>query len=115
MAIFVYSMGSVFFGLGTALWFGWELSLVMFSLMPVSMLTMTMLNSVQQSKAGKALEAYGKAGSVAEEALSSIRTVAAFGGEKREGALYSEHLQRAQRNGVQIGLLTGVAKGSLAS
>ena len=30
------------------------------------------------------LNAYAKAGSIAEEVLSSIRTVAAFGGEKKE-------------------------------
>ena len=28
--------------------------------------------------------AYGKAGAIAEEVLSAIRTVAAFGGEKKE-------------------------------
>ena len=32
------------------------------------------------------LKAYAKAGAVAEEVLSSIRTVAAFGGEKKESA-----------------------------
>ena len=30
------------------------------------------------------LQAYAKAGSVADEVISSIRTVAAFGGEKKE-------------------------------
>lgn len=30
------------------------------------------------------LKAYAKAGSVVDEVISSIRTVAAFGGEKRE-------------------------------
>ena len=32
----------------------------------------------------KELHAYASAGAVAEEVLSSIRTVAAFGGEKKE-------------------------------
>ncbi len=32
----------------------------------------------------KELEAYGKAGSAAEEAISSVRTVAAFGGTEKE-------------------------------
>lgn len=32
----------------------------------------------------RGLNAYAKAGSVAEEVFSSIRTVAAFGGEKKE-------------------------------
>lgn len=33
---------------------------------------------------GRELKAYAKAGAVADEVLSSIRTVAAFGGEKKE-------------------------------
>lgn len=33
---------------------------------------------------GMELQAYAKAGAVADEVLSSIRTVAAFGGEKKE-------------------------------
>jgi len=36
------------------------------------------------SFSSKGLNAYAKAGSVAEEVLSSIRTVAAFAGEKKE-------------------------------
>ena len=32
----------------------------------------------------KGLDAYAKAGSIAVEVLSSIRTVTAFGGEKKE-------------------------------
>lgn len=32
----------------------------------------------------RSLSAYAKAGSIAEEVFSSIRTVAAFGGEKKE-------------------------------
>ena len=32
----------------------------------------------------KELDAYAKAGSVAEEVLSSIRTVVAFGGQEKE-------------------------------
>lgn len=33
---------------------------------------------------GEELEAYGTAGAVAEEVLSSIRTVVSFGGEEKE-------------------------------
>lgn len=39
---------------------------------------------IMSSMTTKELDAYAKAGSVAEEVLSSIRTVAAFGGEKKE-------------------------------
>lgn len=37
---------------------------------------------------GHELKAYAKAGAVADEVLSSIRTVAAFGGEEKEAERY---------------------------
>jgi len=37
---------------------------------------------------GRELKAYAKAGAVADEVLSSIRTVAAFGGEEKETERY---------------------------
>ena len=37
---------------------------------------------------GRELAAYAKAGAVAEEVLSAIRTVAAFGGEDKEVERY---------------------------
>ena len=40
---------------------------------------------------------YGKAGAIAEEVLSSIRTVIAFGGEEREIKRYSKQLVLARR------------------
>ena len=39
---------------------------------------------MQSSLTAQELESYGDAGAVAEEVLSSIRTVAAFGGEDKE-------------------------------
>jgi ABC-type transport system involved in Fe-S cluster assembly fused permease/ATPase subunit len=36
------------------------------------------------------LNAYAEAGSVAQEVLSSFRTVAAFGGEEKESHRYSK-------------------------
>ena len=37
---------------------------------------------------GRELKAYAKAGAVADEVLSAIRTVAAFGGEEKEAERY---------------------------
>lgn len=38
---------------------------------------------------GRELKAYARAGAVADEVLSSIRTVAAFGGEEKEAERYA--------------------------
>jgi len=43
-----------------------------------------MIIQLMMSTTNKELAAYAKAGAVAEEVLSSIRTVVAFGGQKKE-------------------------------
>lgn len=45
---------------------------------------MAALGIIQTKMAKNELEAYAKAGSIAEEVLTAIRTVVAFGGEKKE-------------------------------
>ncbi len=59
----------------------------------------------------KELSAYGRAGSVAEEALGAVRTVAAFGGQDKEVARYEHRLAFARRAGIMRGALTGIGGG----
>ena len=47
------------------------------------------------------LNAYAKAGDVAEEVLSSIRTVTAFGGQREETERYSDNLVEAKKVGIK--------------
>ncbi|KTG37161.1 hypothetical protein cypCar_00005159 [Cyprinus carpio] len=56
-------------------------------------------------------QAYAKAGAVADEVLSSVRTVAAFGGEKKEVERYDCNLISAQRWGIRKGLIMGFFTG----
>jgi hypothetical protein len=49
-------------------------------------LTLLYFVQVQSSLTTQELESYGDAGAVAEEVLSSVRTVVAFGGEDKEVA-----------------------------
>uniref|UniRef100_A0A9J8DHU7 Bile salt export pump n=1 Tax=Cyprinus carpio carpio TaxID=630221 RepID=A0A9J8DHU7_CYPCA len=84
---------------------GWKLTLVIVSVSPligvgfVAKLT------------GMELQAYAKAGAVADEVLSSVRTVAAFGGEKKEVERYDCNLISAQRWGIRKGLIMGFFTG----
>lgn len=52
---------------------------------------------------------YAEAGAVAEQAIASIRTVAAFTGERKEADRYAAKLGKAQAVGVQSG--TAIARG----
>eukprot|EP00064_Thunnus_orientalis_P003859 superscaffoldBa00000333_g3870 len=60
---------------------------------------------------GLELQAYAKAGAVADEVLSSIRTVAAFGGEIKEVQRYDRNLISAQTWGIRKGLIMGFFTG----
>lgn len=60
---------------------------------------------------GRELKAYAKAGAVADEVLSSIRTVAAFGGEKKEVERYDKNLVFAQHWGIRKGIIMGLFTG----
>lgn len=42
------------------------------------------ISQIMSTMTTRSLDAYAKAGNIAEEVLSSIRTVATFGGEKKE-------------------------------
>ena len=56
---------------------------------------------------------YAGAGAVAEEVLSSIRTVFAFSGEKKEVKRYNLKLKMASRLGLKKGFFTGILTGML--
>uniref|UniRef100_A0A8C1QDQ6 Bile salt export pump n=1 Tax=Cyprinus carpio TaxID=7962 RepID=A0A8C1QDQ6_CYPCA len=88
---------------------GWKLTLVIISVSPligVGAGLMALLTGLE-------LQAYAKAGAVADEVLSSVRTVAAFGGEKKEVQRYDRNLISAQRWGIRKGLIMGFFTGYL--
>lgn len=59
------------------------------------------------------MDAYGAAGAIAEEVLSAIRTVIAFGGQKKEIERYSEKLIFARKNNIKRSFLSGIGFGLL--
>ena len=91
--------------------YGWDLTLVILSMLPLMSVFGALAAKVQTSFAQKEMEAYGQAGVIAEEVLSAVRTVVAFGGEKKEVARYEEKLEGARSKGVQRGMLTGLGGG----
>ncbi|KAJ3315516.1 tRNA N6-adenosine threonylcarbamoyltransferase, partial [Gonapodya sp. JEL0774] len=71
-----------------------------------------LISWIVQSGAGLNSKAYGKAGAVATDAITSIRTVVAFGGEEREVAKYDKWLAEAEAVGIRYSLLRGLALGT---
>ncbi|XP_007669387.2 bile salt export pump isoform X2 [Ornithorhynchus anatinus] len=90
---------------------GWKLTLVIISVSPFLGIGAAIIGLSVAKLTGKELKAYAKAGAVADEVLSSIRTVAAFGGEKKEAKRYENNLVYAQRWGIRKGIIMGFFTG----
>ena len=91
--------------------YGWDLTLVILSMMPLMAIFGGMAAKVQTSMAEKEMEAYGQAGAIAEEVLAAVRTVVAFGGQSKEIERYDKKLEGAKAKGIFRGMLTGLSGG----
>eukprot|EP00727_Mastigamoeba_balamuthi_P004750 m51a1_g14273 putative multidrug resistance protein 1 (1370) ;mRNA; r:344850-349837 len=92
---------------------GWKMSLVLLSMVPVLMVVMGVLSRVFRKLVMGSAEFYAKAGQVAEEILSCIRTVTAFGIQQSALQRYDENLVVTRRMGYKKGLSMGTSFGML--
>ncbi|XP_042260896.1 bile salt export pump-like isoform X1 [Thunnus maccoyii] len=90
---------------------GWKLTLVIVAASPLIGVGAGLMAMFVAKMTGLELQAYAKAGAVADEVLSSIRTVAAFGGEIKEVQRYDRNLVSAQTWGIRKGLIMGFFTG----
>lgn len=84
IGIFINLVMGFLISVTMAFFYGWKLTLVMLTCAPVLTVSQAMVCKVQSTLKEKEIEAYGKAGAVAKEVFSSIKTVMAFNGEKKE-------------------------------
>ncbi|KKK13548.1 hypothetical protein ARAM_001719 [Aspergillus rambellii] len=77
----------------------WKLALVSTSTLFVLLLIMGIGSTISVIYSKKSIECYGKGGSIADNVLDSIRTVAAFGAQEALAEKYDSHLQDAERFG----------------
>ncbi|CAB4029963.1 multidrug resistance 1-like isoform X1 [Paramuricea clavata] len=87
------------------------MTLVMLALLPIVAISAGLFAKIVGGFTAKELAAYAKAGSVAEQSFSSIRTVAAFGGEAEQTKKYDVHLVNAAKFGVSKGFGVGIGMG----
>ena len=111
IGMFIFFMTIFSASLINAFIHGWELTLVIFSAMPVLIIAVSICARATAALTAKEQNIYGKAGAIAEEVLSSIRTVIAFGGEEKEIERYDGKLHLSRKAGVMRGTLVGVGAG----
>uniref|UniRef100_A0A8C6MJ96 ATP-binding cassette, sub-family B (MDR/TAP), member 4 n=1 Tax=Nothobranchius furzeri TaxID=105023 RepID=A0A8C6MJ96_NOTFU len=90
---------------------GWKLTLVILAVSPALGISAALFSKVLASFTTKEQSAYAKAGAVAEEVLSAIRTVYAFSGQNKEIDRYHKNLEDAKRMGIKKAISANIAMG----
>jgi ATP-binding cassette subfamily B (MDR/TAP) protein 1 len=92
---------------------GWQLALVLTGTLPVLAGMAMILGKILASGSSGEQNAYAEAGSIAQQVISSIKTVVAFGGESNEIKRYCEKLDKAEKFGIKKAIYNGIGIGSI--
>uniref|UniRef100_A0A3Q2XXX6 ATP-binding cassette, sub-family B (MDR/TAP), member 4 n=2 Tax=Hippocampus comes TaxID=109280 RepID=A0A3Q2XXX6_HIPCM len=111
MGMLIQSLSTFIGSLVVGLSIGWKLALVVLAVCPLLGLSAGIFSKVVTSFTAKEQAAYAKAGAVAEEVLSAIRTVFAFSGQKREIQRYHKNLEEAKNMGIKKAISSNTAMG----
>nr|XP_011729426.1 ATP-binding cassette sub-family B member 5 [Macaca nemestrina] len=113
IALLFQNMSTFSIGLAVGLVKGWKLTLVTLSTSPLIMASAAACSRMVISLTSKELSAYSKAGAVAEEVLSSIRTVVAFGAQEKELQRYTQNLKDAKDFGIKRAIASKLSLGAV--
>ncbi|KAF5272729.1 hypothetical protein FQA39_LY07756 [Lamprigera yunnana] len=91
-----------------ALFLGWELTLVSLISFPLILISMSLALYISSKFATTEMAAYGRAGRIAEEVFTALKTVVAFGGQQVEQDRYNKHLLFACNNNIRRSFFNGV-------
>lgn len=92
---------------------GWLLALVCLSSLPVTFIALGVVSIATSKLSKKELNVYAKAGNIAEEALSGIRTVKTFEGEYKEICAYKSQIVDARKVNIKRNMFSGIGFGLL--
>ncbi|KAM7471890.1 hypothetical protein LguiA_010073 [Lonicera macranthoides] len=111
MAHFVHHIFTFICGYAVGFLKSWKISLAVFAVTPLTMFCGLAYKAVYVGLSTKEVDSYQKAGSIAEQAISSIRTVFSFVAEDNLAAKYAEMLEKSAPIGAKIGFAKGVGMG----
>ncbi|XP_076890413.1 ABC transporter B family member 19-like [Bidens hawaiensis] len=111
MAHFIYHIFTFFCGYTVGFLKSWKVSLAVFAVTPLTMFCGVAYKAVYVGLATKEVNSYKKAGSIAEQAISSIRTVFSFVAEENLAARYDAVLDESVPVGKKLGFAKGIGIG----
>ena len=88
----------------------WELTLVASACLPIVCVAFAAVGFVVRKLSDQERAAYSRANGIAGEVLSSIKTIFAFEGQKRELKRYSGELVAAERAGLKRAIMFSFSK-----
>ncbi|GMT24903.1 hypothetical protein PFISCL1PPCAC_16200, partial [Pristionchus fissidentatus] len=87
--------------------YDWRLTLIMMSLSPFMIICGGFIAKLMASATAEEARKYAIAGGIAEEVLSSVRTVHAFNAQHHEVARYEKALEEGKADGIKKSLVVG--------
>ncbi|CAF1589108.1 unnamed protein product [Didymodactylos carnosus] len=89
---------------------GWKLTLVYMGISPLIIITFNITLRIVVKYTAEEMQASATASAVAQEVLMSIRTVTAFGGQKKEEERFSKNLLYGKIIGIKKAFYTGLCQ-----
>ncbi|KAI4355397.1 hypothetical protein L6164_004176 [Bauhinia variegata] len=111
MAHFIHHVFTFICGYAVGFKRSWRVSLAVFAVTPLTMFCGIAYKALYGDLTRKEDASYRRAGSIAEQAISSIRTVFSFVAESQLAAKYSELLENSLPLGAKVGFAKGAGMG----
>nr|QCO93567.1 ATP-binding cassette subfamily B member 1 [Chilo suppressalis] len=111
LGTFVFYQSAFVSSIIMALVKGWKLALLCLISFPITLTLVGVAGLVASKLSKKEAVASGKAGAIAEEVISAIRTVYAFSGQKKESERYESHLIDVRKINIKKGFFNGLSMG----
>ncbi|KAM6589468.1 hypothetical protein CsatA_012073 [Cannabis sativa] len=110
---FLAHLSSFLFCFPIAFMLSWRLSVAVFPFCLMFVIPGIGFGKVLKELGTKIKDAYGNAGGIAEQAISSIRTVYSYVGENHTMTKFSKALENCSKLGIKQGLMKGILMGSM--
>ncbi|KAL4473708.1 hypothetical protein ABPG74_022572 [Tetrahymena malaccensis] len=111
LCMYIYTMSMLAGSLIISFIRGWQIALVSCIIIPIVWYTCKFLTWVSSGVVKKTSQEYQQAGGVAEQALSSIRTIKSLNGEQFETDKFSSLITKAYQVSIKYSIFTGIAYG----
>ncbi|XP_062112545.1 putative multidrug resistance protein [Humulus lupulus] len=110
---FLAHLSSFMFCFPIAFMLSWRLSVAVFPFCLMFVIPGVVFGKVLKELGAKIKDAYGNAGGIAEQAISSIRIVYSYVGENHTITKFSKALEKCSELGIKQGLMKGILMGSM--